>query len=91
MSKLNEFKSGKKIVNIGAENRVISNRVVAIVNPNSSPVKRLINEAKEDHLLVDATGGKPKRSIIITDSGHVVLSSIGTRYLSARIEKNILD
>ena len=80
-----------KTVNIGSENRVISNRVVAIVNPNSAPVKRLINEAKEDHLLIDATGGKPKRSVIITDSGHIVLSSVSPRNLSARFEKNILD
>ncbi|MGD2084571.1 MAG: DUF370 domain-containing protein [Candidatus Aminicenantes bacterium] len=83
-------KNGKP-VNIGSENRVISNRVVAIVNPNSAPVKRVINEAKEDHLLLDATGGKPKRSVIVTDSGHIVLSSISPRNLSARFEKNILD
>lgn len=85
---------GKKIgkpVNIGSENRVISSRVVAIVNPNSAPVKRMINEAKEDRILIDATGGKPKRSVIITDSGHVILSSITARNLSARIEKNILE
>ena len=91
MTKLNELKGGKNIVNIGSENRVISSRVVAIVNPGSAPVKRMINEAKEDHLLVDGTGGKPKRSVIVTDSGHIVLSSISPRNLSARFEKNILE
>ena len=83
-------KNGKP-VNIGSENRVISSRVVAIVNPCSAPVKRMINEAKEDHLLVDATGGKPKRSVIVIDSGHIVLSSVSPKNLGARFEKNILD
>jgi regulator of extracellular matrix RemA (YlzA/DUF370 family) len=91
MIEINEIKNGKKIVNIGSENRVVSSRVVAIVNPGSAPVKRMINEAKENHLLVDATGGKTKRSVIITDSGHAILSSISPRNLSARIEKSILD
>lgn len=91
MSKLIGSTDRKKIVNIGTENRVISNRVVAIVNPGSAPVKRMIAEAKEDHLLVDATSGKPKRSVIITDSGHVILSSISPRSLSERMEKIILE
>jgi regulator of extracellular matrix RemA (YlzA/DUF370 family) len=91
MTKINGGKGFGKLVNIGFENRVISNRIVAIVNPNSAPMKRMINEAKEDNLLIDATGGRPKRSVIITDSGHAVLSSITTRKLSARIEKNILE
>lgn len=91
MIETNEIKNGKRIVNIGSENRVVSSRIVAIVNPNSAPVKRMINEAREDHLLIDATGGKPKRSVIITDSRHAILSSIAPRNLSARFEKNILD
>ena len=91
MIEINEINNRKKIVNIGSENRVVSSRIVAIVNPNSAPVKRLINEAREEHLLIDATGGKTKRSVIITDSRNVILSSISPRNLSARIEKNILD
>jgi regulator of extracellular matrix RemA (YlzA/DUF370 family) len=91
MIEINQIKNGKRIVNIGSENRVVSGRVVAIINPGSAPVKRMINEAKEDHLLVDASGGKPKRSAIVTDSGHVILSSISPRNLSARFEKNILE
>ena len=91
MIETNKNKSSGKPVNIGFENRVISSRIVAIVNPNSAPIKRVITEAKEDHLLIDATGGKPKRSVIITDSGHVILSSITARNLGARYEKNILD
>ncbi len=92
MAEINTNKGWGKPVNIGFENRVIDRRIVAIVNPNSAPIKRLINEAKEGHLLlIDSTGGKPKRSVIVTDSGHVILSSISPRNLSARIEKNILD
>lgn len=90
MGKINEI-SGKAIVNVGLENRVVSSRIVAILNPNSAPIKRLINEAREDHLLIDATGGRPKRSVIITDSRHIILSSVAPRNLSARIEKSILD
>lgn len=91
MSKTNGIKSGKSIVNIGSENRVVSNRIVAIINTGSAPVKRMIKEASAGHLLIDGTGGKPKRSVIITDSRHVILSSISPRNLSARIEKNILN
>lgn len=91
MIETNGRKNEKKIVNIGSENRVVSSQIVAVVNPNSAPVKRLINEAREDHLLIDATGGKKKRSVVITTSRHVILSSIAPRNLSARIEKNILE
>lgn len=91
MSKLIGNTDRKKIVNIGSENRVIATRIVAVINSGSAPVKRMIAEARDDHLLIDATGGKPKRSVIITDSGHVVLSSISPRNLSERIEKTILN
>jgi regulator of extracellular matrix RemA (YlzA/DUF370 family) len=91
MNQMERNKNENRIVNIGFDNRVNSGRVVAIVSPNSAPIKRMLNEAKEGHLLIDATMGKPKRSVIITDSGHVVLSSISPGKLSARIEKNILE
>lgn len=91
MTKTNQFKNSLAIVNIGSENRVFSNRIVAIVCPGSAPVKRLINDSKDANLLIDGTGGSPKRSVIITDSGHIVLSSISPRNLSARIERNILE
>lgn len=86
MIKMNGNVNGQKIINIGFENRVFSNRIIAIVNPNSAPIKRLIDGAKENDLLVDATGGKPKRSAIITDSRHVILSMIAPRNLSKRVE-----
>jgi regulator of extracellular matrix RemA (YlzA/DUF370 family) len=90
MSKLIQ-NTKSKVVNIGFENHVVSGRIVAIICPGSAPVKRMIIEARKENRLVDGCGGRPKRSVIITDSGHVVLSSIAPRNLSARIEKNILD
>jgi len=84
------IKSASKSVNMGFENRVISRRIVAIVNPNSAPIKRMITAAKENNMLIDATSGKPTRSAIITDSGYIVLSSISPRNLSARLDRNNL-
>lgn len=84
------MKPASKSANVGFENRVISRRIVAIVNPNSAPIKRVITAAKESNMLIDATSGKPTRSAIITDSGYIVLSSISPRNLSARLDRNNL-
>jgi extracellular matrix regulatory protein A len=63
---------------------VVSERVVAIVSPNSAPMKRLKDEAREDRRLIDATHGRRTRSIIILDSNHVVLSAIQAETISQR-------
>lgn len=84
------IKLASKSANVGFENRVISRRIVAIVNPNSAPIKRMITGAKENNMLIDATSGKPTRSAIITDSGYIVLSSISPRNMSARLDRNNL-
>lgn len=65
-----------KLVNIGFGNIVSANRVIAIVSPESAPIKRIISDARERGQLVDATYGRRTRAVIITDSGHVVLSAI---------------
>ena len=65
-----------QLINIGFGNIVTANRIVAIVSPDSSPIKRLIAEAKENKLLIDATYGRRTRSVIIMDSNQVVLSAI---------------
>ena len=83
-------KPASKSMNIGFENRVIARRIIAIVNPNSAPVKRLIKTAKESDMLVDGTSGKPTRSAIVMDSRHVILSSISPRNLSARLDRDNL-
>jgi hypothetical protein len=73
-----------KLVNIGFGNSVVSRRVVAIISPNTAPVKRLRDEAREDRRLIDATQGRKTRSVIITDSNHVVLSAIQSETLAQR-------
>ncbi len=72
------------LLNIGFGGTVVAERVVAIVSPNSAPMKRLKDEAKKERRLVDATHGRKTRSIIIMDSNHVVLSAIQAETVSQR-------
>ncbi len=74
----------KSLLNIGFGNTVAAERVVAIVAPNSAPMKRLKDEAKKEKRLVDATHGRRTRSIIIMDSNHIVLSAIQAETISQR-------
>ena len=70
------MKSEIKLINIGFGNMVPANRLVAIISPESAPVKRMIQEARERGMLVDATFGRRTRAVLITDSDHVILSAI---------------
>lgn len=79
-------KSEQALLNIGFGSTVVAERVVAIVSPNSAPMKRLKDEAKEEKRLVDATHGRRTRSIIIMDSNHIVLSAIQAETISQRFE-----
>lgn len=72
------------LLNIGFGNTVVAERVVAIVSPNSAPMKRLKDEAKENNRLIDVTQGRKTRSIIVTDSNHVILSSVQVETISLR-------
>jgi len=74
----------KLLLNIGFGNTVVAERVVSIVAPNSAPMKRLKDEAKEDRRLIDATHGRRTRAIIIMDSNHIVLSAIQAETISQR-------
>ena len=74
------------LLNIGFGNYVAVSRVTAIVNPASSPMRRLREEARAERRLIDATQGRKTRSIIITDSNHVILSGIQAETLGARFE-----
>jgi extracellular matrix regulatory protein A len=65
-----------KLINIGFGNIVSANRVIAIVAPESAPIKRIITEAREAAKLIDATYGRRTRAVIVMDSGHIVLSAI---------------
>ena len=74
-----------KLINIGFGNIVSANRVIAMVSPESAPIKRVMQEARDRGQLVDATYGRRTRAVIIMDSGHVILSSLITDTLAARI------
>ncbi len=81
-----------KLLNIGFGNFVVRARIVGIVNPHSSPMRRLREDARDAGRLIDATQGRKTRSIIITDSNHVFLSAlhaetIGQRFLSEKGER----
>lgn len=74
----------KLLLNIGFGNTVVADRVVSIVAPNSSPMKRLKDEARGEKRLIDATHGRKTRAIIVMDSNHVVLSAIQAETISQR-------
>src|SRR5579875_2988177 len=65
-----------RLINIGFGNIVAANRIIAIVSPDSAPIKRIIQEARDKGILIDATYGRRTRAVVITDSGHVVLSAV---------------
>ncbi|MDY7030421.1 MAG: DUF370 domain-containing protein [Thermodesulfobacteriota bacterium] len=77
-----------KLLNIGFGNVVVSSRVVTIVSPNSAPMKRLKDEAKKDRKLIDASQGRKTRSIIITDSNHVILSAVQAETVAQRFDSH---
>jgi regulator of extracellular matrix RemA (YlzA/DUF370 family) len=65
-----------KLINIGFGNIVAANRIIAIVAPDSAPIKRIIQDARDKGALIDATYGRRTRAVVITDSGHVLLSAV---------------
>ena len=80
-----------QLINIGFGNTVSANRIVAIVSPEAAPIKRMIQEAKDNKTAIDATCGRKTRAVLITDSGHVILSAIQPETISSRLDKNISD
>ena len=74
-----------KFINVGFGNMVASERVVAVVSPDSAPIKRLIQDAKDCGRAIDVTCGKRTRAVIITDSEHVVLSALKSETISNRL------
>ncbi|MBP3230890.1 MAG: DUF370 domain-containing protein [Anaerovibrio sp.] len=73
-----------KLINIGFGNIVSANRVVAVVSPESAPIKRVVQDARDRCQLIDATYGRRKRAVIIMDSGHVILSAVQPDTMSHR-------
>jgi extracellular matrix regulatory protein A len=79
-----------RIVNIGYGNVVAADRIIAVVSPDSAPMKRLKEDARGAGKLVDATQGRRTRSIIVTDSDHVILSALQSETLAERLVKDSL-
>jgi len=77
-----------KLINIGFGNIVSAQRMVAVISPESAPVKRIITEAREKGMLVDATYGRKTKSVIICDSDHVILSAVQTETVASRLSKD---
>lgn len=80
-----------KLINIGFGNVISSARIVAIISPDSSPVKRLISDARAQSVLIDATYGRRTRAVVITDSGHVILSSVQPETIASRAEGDSME
>ena len=74
-----------QFINIGFGNMVSANRLVAVVSPESAPIKRIIQEAKDRGVCIDATYGRRTRAVIVTDSGHVILSAIQPETVANRL------
>lgn len=74
-----------KLINVGFNNMICADKVVALVSFDSAPSKRLVQDSKDSGRAIDCTGGKKTRSVIVTDSGHVILSALETEKLGSRI------
>ena len=80
-----------KLINIGFGNIVATERIISIVSPESATIKRNVQEAKDSKMAIDATYGRRTRSVIIMDSGHVVLSAIQPETIAGRVDNNRID
>lgn len=84
-AKARRTKMAIKLINIGFGNIVSANRIISIVSPESAPIKRIIQEARDRHMLIDATYGRRTRAVIITDSDHVILSAVQPETVAHRL------
>ena len=80
-----------RLINIGFGNMVSGSRVVAIVSPDSAPIKRMISDGKDRGTVIDATYGRRTRAVILTDSGHIILSAIQPETIAGRAGKPVKD
>ncbi|MBQ9298366.1 MAG: DUF370 domain-containing protein [Clostridia bacterium] len=75
-----------QLINIGFGNIVSANRIIAIVSPESAPIKRMVQEAKDNKTAIDATYGRRTRAVIIMDSGHIILSAVQPETVAGRLD-----
>ncbi len=74
-----------QLVHVGFGNVVAMNKVVAIVSPTSAPIKRLVQEGKNTNLIIDMTSGRRTRSVMVTDSGHLILAAVSAETIAGRL------
>lgn len=80
-----------KLVNIGFGNIVAANRIISIISPESAPIKRIIQEARDKGMLVDATYGRRTRAVVFVDSGHIILSAVQPETVANRLVAQTAD
>ena len=80
-----------KLINIGFGNIVSAERIISIVSPESAPIKRIVQEAKDSKMAIDATYGRRTRSVIIMDSGHIILSAVQPETIAGRVDTGLDD
>ena len=76
-----------KLISIGFGSTVCAQRILAVIAPESAPIKRLIQEARERGMLIDASFGRKTKSVLLMDTDHVILASVSPEILSARMEE----
>ena len=80
-----------KLVNIGFGNIVAANRIISIISPESAPIKRIIQEARDKGMLIDATYGRRTRAVVVVDSGHIILSAVQPETVANRLVAQTAD
>lgn len=80
-----------KLLNVGFGNMVAAGRIVAVIAPDSAPVKRLVQEARDDNRVIDATAGRRTRAVLMMDTGHVVLSAVQPETIAGRLQSDASD
>lgn len=80
-----KLESGIRLINMGFGNIVSANRLIAIVSPESAPIKRIIQDARDRGMLIDATYGRRTRAVLITDSDHIILSAVQPETMANRV------
>ena len=80
-----------QLINIGFGNIVSADRIISIVSPESAPIKRIVQEAKDSKMAIDATYGRRTRSVLIMDSGHVILSAVQPETIAGRVDNETQD
>lgn len=80
-----------QLINIGFGNIVSAERIISIVSPESAPIKRIVQEAKDSKSAIDATFGRRTRSVIIMDSGHIILSAVQPETIAGRVDNGLDD